>query len=136
MTRLPSPTSAASAMWRCLTKPRVLGPHRCRPCHGRRSGVAILMVVATLMVMTVLVTEIAYGSRVRMLTAAHTQQRVQAYWLARSGVNLYSLILMANKELAKNKEASVAAEGYGVRARVRVRVRFRVRSLLRTRRRL
>ena len=58
MTRLPSPTSAASAMWRCLTKPRVLGPHRCRPCHGRRSGVAILMVVATLMVMTVLVTEI------------------------------------------------------------------------------
>lgn len=114
MMRLPSPTSVARATWRCLTKPRGLGPRRRRPSHGRRSGVAILMVVATLMVMTVLVTEIAYGSRVRMLTAAHTQQRVQAYWLARSGVNLYSLILMANKELAKNSSLSGMAESMGI----------------------
>jgi type II secretory pathway component PulK len=68
---------------------------------GRRSGVAILMVVATLMIMTVVVTELAYGSRVRLLTASHASHRVQSYWLARSGVNLYSLLLMVNKQLGK-----------------------------------
>ena len=113
MTRLPSPFTPLRSTWRFLTKPRTLGARR-RSTHGRRSGVALLMVVATLMVMTVLVTEIAYGSRVRMLTAAHTQHRMQAYWLARSGVNLYTLILMANTELAKNSALSGMAEQMGI----------------------
>lgn len=115
MRRLPARTwlTPLHVGWTALTRPRSIGRPR-RPTHGRRSGVAILMVVATLMVMTVLVTEIAYGSRVRMLTAAHTQHRVQAYWLARSGVNLYSLILMANKELAKNSSLSGMAESMGI----------------------
>jgi type II secretory pathway component PulK len=117
-------------VWRTLTRPRELSlrtmsirslpegalPLRgaARSQQGRRSGVAILMVVATLMVMTVVVTEIAYGSRVRLLTAAHQRDRVQAYWLARSGSNLYSLILMANKELAKNSALSGMAETMGI----------------------
>lgn len=96
-------------IWTELTRPRGRRSRR----RGRRSGVAILMVVATLMIMTVLVTEIAYGSRVRLLTAAHASQRVQAYWLARSGVNLYSLLLMVNKQIGKNSTISEFIPGAG-----------------------
>ncbi len=72
-----------------------------RARHDRR-GVAILLVVATLMFLTVLVTDITYGSRVRYLTAVHEREEAQAYWLAVTGVNTYRLILKASKDLEKS----------------------------------
>ena len=74
---------------------------RRRGHRGRRSGVALLVVVAIMMVLTVLVTELAYTSRVRMLVATHQQQRAQAYWLARTGVAVYQLVLAADKQIQK-----------------------------------
>ena len=68
----------------------------------RRSGVGILLAIAIIAILTVLVTEIIYTARVRMLTAYHQAERSKAYWLAKSGVNIYVLILAANKELGKN----------------------------------
>jgi len=80
----------------------------------RRSGVAILVVVAAVAVLTIVVTELAYTARVRMLTAAHHRDRVQAEWLARSGFNIYRLILVANKDLARNDALSGMADLIGV----------------------
>jgi len=74
----------------------------------RRSGIAILVVLATLMVLTVLVTEVTYTSRVTFLVSAHRRDRVQAEWLARSGANIYRLILVANKQLEKSGLAEYA----------------------------
>ncbi|MEC7984501.1 MAG: hypothetical protein VX278_05020 [Myxococcota bacterium] len=68
----------------------------------RRSGVGILLAIAIVAILTVLVTEIIYTARIRMLTAYHQAERSKAYWLAKSGVNIYVLILAANKELGKN----------------------------------
>lgn len=94
-----------------LTRPRGLGAARrarlrggLRPGHTRKStgGMAILVVVATIMVLTVLVTELTYGAQVRFLVAHHQRDRVQAYWLARSGYNIYRLVLAANKDLEKS----------------------------------
>ena len=68
----------------------------------RRSGVGILLVITIIAIMSVLVSEILYTSRVRMLTAYHQAERSKAYWLAKSGINIYVLILAANKELGKN----------------------------------
>src|SRR4029450_10464 len=63
----------------------------------RRSGVALLMVVAVLMVMTTLITDVTYASRVRLLVSTHERDRAEAYYLARSGVLMYQLVLVADR---------------------------------------
>jgi len=68
----------------------------------RRSGVGILLAISIVALMSILVSEIVYTARVRMLTAYHQAERTKAYWLAKSGMNIYVLVLAANKELGKN----------------------------------
>jgi general secretion pathway protein K len=77
-------------VWRELTRRR--GGRR-----RRRSGVALLMVIAVLMVMTTLITDVTYQARVRLLVATHERDRLEAYYLARSGVMMYQLVLVADK---------------------------------------
>ena len=78
----------------------ISSPH----CFARkkRNGVALLVAITTMAMLTVLISEITYVSRMRFMTAHHQKDRVQAYWLAKSGVNIYMLILAANKQLGKN----------------------------------
>lgn len=81
-----------------------------------RRGVALLMVIGTLMFLTVLVTDIGFGARVRFLTAVHERDEQKAYWLAQTGVNVYRLILTANKAIASNAMFKSAIEGMGIPA--------------------
>lgn len=81
-----------------------------------RGGIAILVVIATLMFLTVLVTDVTYGARVRYLTAAHERDEAKAYWLAQTGVNVYRLLLTANKQLASNSSVSSMLEMAGIAA--------------------
>ena len=85
------------ALWAALTKRRGRGPAR-----RSRGGIALLVVLTTVLVLTILVSELSYTSTVRLMVAAHSRDRAQAVWLARSGVNLYRLILTANKQLEKS----------------------------------
>ena len=62
--------------WNQLTRPRnppwsrrTLAPRR------RRSGVALVLVIGALTVLTVLVTELAYLSRVQFVITAHQRDR-------------------------------------------------------------
>lgn len=66
-----------------------------------RGGIALLVVIAAVMFLTVLVTDIDFGSRVRFVAAAHSRDGSQAYWVANSGMSLYRLVLMGNKQLGK-----------------------------------
>ena len=68
----------------------------------RRSGVAILTAVVTIAIMVAIVTEVTYLSRSKSVIAYNQRNRVQAYWLARSGINIYTLILAANNQLGQN----------------------------------
>ena len=73
--------------------------------RGRRTnqrGIAMLMVITTLMFLVVLVTEIAYSSRVRFLKTAHSRDEIAADYLAQSGIAIYRLILVANKQLGES----------------------------------
>lgn len=98
--------------WRELTRPRSLAGmvHN----HRERKGMAILVVISALMIITVLVTELVYASRVRYMVAMHERDRVQAYWLARSGVNMHQLILLANKEISNNPQVKQGLEMLGM----------------------
>ncbi len=104
-------------IWSELTRSRGTTLHR---WHGaartRRSegGIALLMVVTSLMLMTVLVTELNYAARVRLSMAAHTRDEAQAYHLAHTGFNLYRLLLVANAELAKNSTLQSASNAMGI----------------------
>jgi general secretion pathway protein K len=99
-------------LWRELTKPRSLSG---RVHHRReRKGIAILVVISSLMIITVLVTELVYSARVRYMVALHERDRVQAYWLARSGVNMHQLILLANKEISNNPQVKQGLEMLGM----------------------
>ncbi len=83
-----------------------------------RGGIALLVVICALMFLTVLVTDIDFGSRVRFVAAAHTRDASQAYWIANSGVSLSRLVLMGNKQLGKyltgQKEYCEAVAGLGI----------------------
>lgn len=83
-----------------------------------RGGIALLVVIAALMFLTVLVTDIDFGSRVRFVAAAHTRDASQAYWIANSGISLSRLVLMGNKQLGKylsgQKEVCEAIAAMGV----------------------
>lgn len=86
-------------VWVALTRPRSLrGAARARRSRG---GIALLVVITTMLVLAVIVSELSYGSTVRLLVATHQRDRAQAVWLARSGVNIYRLILMASRQLEK-----------------------------------
>jgi type II secretory pathway component PulK len=93
---------------RALTRPR--GPVR----RNRRSGVALLVVMTTIMILTVVITELSYTARVRFLVAAHEKERAQAYWLSQTGINVYKLLLSANKQMEGNSMMSQGASMLGI----------------------
>lgn len=96
-------------LWRELVRPR--GDTRGRRSRG---GVALLLVVASLLVLTVIITDLAYGATIRFQVSTHQRDRVQAVWIARSGVNLYRLILTAGKQLEKSGIGDMAEEYLGI----------------------
>ena len=98
--------------WRELTRPRQLGRTPLRRARGRRSGVALLVAITTMLVLTVLVSELSYVARVRFLIAYHQRDEAQAYWLARSGVNIYILLLSADKEIGSQIESFAGDLGF------------------------
>lgn len=88
--------ASIARFWRWLTDPRsVRGRVRARRSRG---GVALLVVVTTMLVLTIVVTDLSYGSTVRLLVVSHQRDRAKADWLARSGVNLYRLLLMTSRQ--------------------------------------
>jgi len=95
----------------CLT---ALTRSRGRRRRLRRSGVALLLVMTTIMILTVVVTELSYTARVRFLVASHEKERAQAYWISQTGINFYKLILTTNKQLEGNAMLSQSASMFGV----------------------
>lgn len=87
---------------------------RTRRARKDRRGIALLMVVAAIMILTTLVTDLSFGARICLLTAVHERDELQAQYLARSGIGLYKLILTANKQIAKNPSFKAAMEMMGV----------------------
>jgi len=64
----------------------------------RRRGVALLMVLATVAVMTTVVMEFVHDSQVRSRIAANARDSVRAYFLARSGMEMSRLMIAFMKQ--------------------------------------
>ena len=70
--------------------------------------------MSTILVLTVVVTELTYTARVRFVLAAHEKERAQAYWVSQTGINIYKLLLTANKEMEKNSAMGSIAGSFGI----------------------
>ena len=64
-----------------------------------RSGIALLTVMVTILLLSITVMEFLYTSRVKLALAVNTRDEVKAYYNARSGINLLRLALEFQYEL-------------------------------------
>ncbi|MEM6926093.1 MAG: hypothetical protein AAF602_04125 [Myxococcota bacterium] len=90
-------------LWHELTRPR--GPHRHRFYRGGRrskAGVALLMTITSVMLMSILVTEIGFVAVQRATVAAQYRDEVAAEYLAKSGLKFHHLVLIASQTIGQN----------------------------------
>ncbi|TNE85442.1 MAG: hypothetical protein EP330_25500 [Deltaproteobacteria bacterium] len=81
-------------IWHELTRPRGVSAHRFhRGGRGSRSGVALLLVLTNLLLMSVLVSEMTYTASVRVKLAVHERDEAKAEQLAYTGAQLYEILL-------------------------------------------
>jgi general secretion pathway protein K len=62
-------------------------------------GVAMLIAVVAIAILTVVATEFAYNSRVDLQMATNQRDEIRAYYLARSGIGLARLLLRFQKQV-------------------------------------
>jgi type II secretory pathway component PulK len=65
-------------------------------------GVALLMALIMVVLLTAFVSEFNYGARVRILSAAHAEEDAKATMLGESGIRIYSLLLLFGRQAGKN----------------------------------
>jgi type II secretory pathway component PulK len=81
---------------------------------GKNRGIALLMVTMCLAFVASVGADIGLSGEVRMLKSVHQRDELLAEGLARSGLNMYRLVLVANKQLGDNSAMSQGAEMMGV----------------------
>src|SRR5699024_9220297 len=65
----------------------------------KERGVALMIAIISIAILTAVATEFAYASRVDMQMAANQRDDIRAYYLARSGVGLSRLLLSFQKQV-------------------------------------
>ncbi|KFA92474.1 general secretion pathway protein GspK [Archangium violaceum] len=81
------------------TEARPAGARRDARGNRRRRGVALIIAVVAITILTVVATEFAYNTRVDLQLAANQRDEVQAMYMARSGVALSRLLLRFQKQV-------------------------------------
>ncbi len=82
-----------------------------RKVRGRRQerGIALILAVVAIAVLTAVATEFAYNSRVDLQLATNQRDEVRAYYLARSGIAISRLLLTFQKQVDKIKIPDLGA---------------------------
>ncbi len=75
--------------------------HHMKSILGNQKGIALLIVLSSLSIMTMAIVEFAYTSRINYRMAIQAKERLQAYYLARSALNFSKILLKYNKEAQK-----------------------------------
>ncbi len=68
-----------------------------------KKGVALLMALIMIVLMTAYISEFNYSARARILSAAHARDDMRALYLARSGIRVYMLLLSFGNQIAGNQ---------------------------------
>lgn len=80
-----------------------------------RRGIALVMVLLAITVLTAVVVQFSYDAHVDYSLAANQADETRAYYLARSGINFYKLILTADQKITGNKQLGdfLTSQGMG-----------------------
>jgi general secretion pathway protein K len=70
-----------------------------RQARRRDRGAALLVVIVSTAILTAIAVDLAYNTRVSLLTAANSRDELRAEYLARGGVQLSRLVLQFQKQL-------------------------------------
>ena len=96
------------AIWKFLTVPRRGLFERKRPVPSSpaserdQRGIALLVVLLAITLITSVVVQFSLDAHVDYSLAQNEADEVRAYYLARSGISFYKLILDADQKLASN----------------------------------
>ena len=81
--------------------------------RGER-GIALVMVLAMVVFLTAFIVEFSYQSRVQFLQGANYRDSVQAVYLAKSGVQIYTLFMVFCQQIASNPLVQQYAGQFGL----------------------
>ena len=70
-----------------------------RDVHAGSRGVALILVLTTIAILTSIGVDFSYSTRVSLRLAESARDETRAYFLARSGVNLARLLLHFQKQV-------------------------------------
>ena len=87
-----------AAFRKALSRP-VFGAAKGTKRHSRERGVALIMVVTTIAVLTAVAVDFQYNSSVDLQLAANARDELRAEYLARSAINMSRLLLRFQKQL-------------------------------------
>lgn len=76
---------------------------------SNQSGIALMIVLAAITILTAVATEFAYNTNVNYHLALNEKERLQAYFLAESAIKLMELELKLEKQLRSTMSSSAAA---------------------------
>ena len=72
---------------------------RRRPGRAPEAGVALLVVMTIIVILTVLAMDFSYNAKVNLNLAANSRDEVKAFYLAKSAVNISRLVLYYQKQV-------------------------------------
>lgn len=81
-----------------------------RAASRRDRGAALLVVIVSIAILTAIAVDLAYSTRVSLLTAANARDELRAEYLARSGVQLSRLVLNFQNALDASLPAGAAGQ--------------------------
>ena len=86
-----------------------------RPGEPReKRGVALLMALIMVVLMTAYISEFNYSSRARILSAAHARDDLKSIYLANSGIRIYTLLLAFGNQIGGNQFIKGMFENFGL----------------------
>jgi len=101
--RASAPGRAAEAAFDAVALATFAAVSRMRtPMRRDRKGIALIIAMATVAILSLSITEFAYQTRVNVFIAANARDDLKAYYLAKSGMNIGVVILAFQFELEKD----------------------------------
>jgi len=98
-----------------MQHPRIRRTRLRRPGEApEKRGVALLMALIMVVLMTAYISEFNYSARARILSAAHARDDLKALYLANSGIRIYTLLLAFGNEIGGNQFLKGMFEQFGL----------------------
>lgn len=105
---------AAAALGRILEEGRGGSPPGGGLHPGGERGIALLLVLVMIVFMAAYVVDFNYEARVKYLQAAQSRDQARAFYLAKSGVQIYVLLLSFGRNVASDEMARSFMTQFGL----------------------